>query len=453
MSVFTILRKRLTLPVLKWDRALYVHDYSFGTHASANRQCAQLLHHEVIHKVSAEEIAKYKHLYDYIDHDKTGIKVCDFVKIMRELGLTATEDEIESLFERLNLQSYGVMTEREFVIFISKIKATSFGKLEVESQTNTEKGSLEKEPTWWSGKVAAIKSEVAHYKRGFLLLFDRLKFASNRTLDIVEGRTLSHYESRKVFRAAKDFLILIPVAAVAMLPGGSVVVAFFVKYVPQFLPSTFRLENMTHQRKNELVITEVTAAFEEMELRLNREKVEWIESDASFVNLMEFVMRSEHDSLSLQSFLYNKELNFLEDPHLKANAVIDRLDSKWLLLLCQASLSTAGSGKYDPKKIQKSPLPILRSLLKRRFQHIAENNKKTNKNHSQLSREKVSLERADTLCEVLVARGFPPSLTLADTRVWMQLEDSLLVLLSFIFQLRGEYRSLSSTSVSADCNS
>ena len=41
--------------------------------------------------------------------------------------------------------------------------------------------------------------------------------------------------------------------------------------------------------------------------------------------------------------------------------------------------------------------------------------------------------------EILQRRGFPSSLTPPDTRVWLQLESSLLVLLAFMFQLRDEY--------------
>jgi hypothetical protein len=336
------------------------------------------------------------------------------------------------------------MTEKEFISFISKIKATQLGKLGVESHGKD--GSQDDSQTWWTSKVNAMKSELAHYKRGFYLLKEQLKFAATRTRPILEGRTLSRYETRKVYRAVRDFLMLIPMATVAMLPGGSIAVAFVVKYFPQFLPSTFRLENMTHQRKNEIVITEVTACLEEMERKLQKEKIEWIASDTSVSKLLKFILSPKCDTMSLDIFLHNNELNIMDDTHIKTNGIIDRLDSTWLVLLCQNSMSTAGSGKHDPRNIAKSPSPILRSLLRRRMKQIAHRNKTINNNPDEILKEQLLLE-SDAWSSVLQTRGIPPTLTLAETHVWIKLEDDLSILLSYLFHLRKEYLTIVTSSV------
>lgn len=436
------LRRRL--PVLKWrDNAKCIH-FALRTVSTHERKSSSSAQHLIHAEVNSQDLIKYKNLYDHIDKERNGIKVCDFLKIVRELGLTATEEEIEHLFKGLKLKSYGVMTEKEFISFISKIKATQLGKLGVESHGKD--GSQDDSQTWWTSKVNAMKSELAHYKRGFYLLKEQLKFAATRTRPILEGRTLSRYETRKVYRAVRDFLMLIPMATVAMLPGGSIAVAFVVKYFPQFLPSTFRLENMTHQRKNEIVITEVTACLEEMERKLQKEKIEWIASDTSVSKLLKFILSPKCDTMSLDIFLHNNELNIMDDTHIKTNGIIDRLDSTWLVLLCQNSMSTAGSGKHDPRNIAKSPSPILRSLLRRRMKQIAHRNKTINNNPDEILKEQLLLE-SDAWSSVLQTRGIPPTLTLAETHVWIKLEDDLSILLSYLFHLRKEYLTIVTSSV------
>lgn len=249
--------------MLSYSRASFVCLYSnyFGANFLSEKPSSS----KVIssQNVLWKDSSNYRDLYKHLDHKSNGVKVCDIVNNARKLGLTATEEEIENLFESLHLQSYGVMSEEEFVVFISKLKSTPFDTLDVE--TYTKEKSQNEDKSWWSERVIAVKAESAHCKRGFVLLFEQLKFACKRIMYIIEGRNLSRYESQKVLRAARDLLILIPVATLAVLPGGGVAVAFLVKCFPQFLPSTFRLENMTRQRKNEIVITEVTAVIEEME--------------------------------------------------------------------------------------------------------------------------------------------------------------------------------------------
>lgn len=437
-STHKIIFRRKSLTSLEWYYALRYPLNAFSSHANKKQVTSDILFNK--ERISSENIAKYKYLYEHIDKEGKGIKVCDFVEVVRELGLTATEEEIEKLFKRMNLESYGVMNETEFIHFITNIKDTSFTKLHMEAHSS-DKTDVTKE-SWWSQKLSAAKAEWVHYKRGFKLLYDRLKFASHRTFDILGGRPLSRYESRKVFRAAKDFLILIPVATMAMLPGGSILVAFLVKYFPQLLPSTFRVENLTRQRKHELVITQVTAGIEEMELRLNKEKSEWAKSDLSYDHLLNYIAKSYHTSPSLITFLYGKDLNFNDiNTNLKASGIIARLDDHWLQLLCQASMSNTGAGSYDPRSIRNSPLPVLRSLLLRRMRQIAANNSKVNSDSERLTADKLVIlsEDPESLNKLFKARCFPASLTPEECRVWLQLESSLNVLLAFMFQLRDQY--------------
>ena len=240
--ISSYIRMHRRLSVFNWHRAVYYsHHHALGIQTSPTRKSSCGTKKNVDTELSSQDIAKYKHLYNHIDKERNGIEVCDLLQIVRELGLTATE-EIEHLFKSLNLRSYGVMTEQEFICFIYQIKTTSFGNLKVEV---VDKGGLQDDTeSWWTKKVVSMKSELAHCKRGFQLLSTQLKYAFSQTRLIVEGRPLSRYESRKVFRAVRDFLLLIPVAGGAMLPGGTLLVALVVKYFPQFLPSTFRLENM-----------------------------------------------------------------------------------------------------------------------------------------------------------------------------------------------------------------
>jgi hypothetical protein len=446
MSISLLVRRNLVGSRLGNSFSRYYPRKLYSSHAPTPRKNVAEIITSQHGNISTEDYKKYRFLFKLFDKEGKGVKVCDFVEVVRESGLTATEEEIENLFERMNLQSYGVMNEKEFVSFISNIKTTSYTKLDVQPHI-TKEGS---EMTWWAKKVAAAKYELAHYKRGFSLLYSRLKFAVDRSMNIFEGRSLSRYESRKVINAARDFLILIPVAAMAMLPGGSVVVAFLVKYFPQCLPSTFRVENMSRERKHELVLTEVTAVIEEMELKLSREKVEWTKSDVTYARLLEHLANSTGNSMSLDIFLHNSELNIDINTNLKTKGIIARLDDFWLQLLCQASMSTSGSGSFDPRSIKKSPLPILRSLLRRRMEQIAKNNNSINGNKEKLATELTQLEDPKTLPMVLTTRCFPSTLTPIECQVWMQLENSSQVLLSFMYQLHNEYLAQSATQPKAN---
>lgn len=169
---------------------------------------------------------------------------------------------------------------------------------------------------------------------------------------------------------------------------------------------------------------------------MKKEREEWTESDKKVYMLMAFVgSHSDAGSLSLENLVGDKKVNIVEDAHLNAGAVIDRLDGLWLRLLSEACLSTDGSGKFDTRTIQKTPLPILRSLLRRRIHHIADNNRSVNCSEVEPS----NLESPVNLRSFLKSRGFPPSLTCAETRIWVQLEGELLTLLAHLIHIRWEH--------------
>jgi hypothetical protein len=84
------------------------------------------------------------------------------------------------------------------------------------------------------------------------------------------------------------------------------------------------------------------------------------------------------------------------------------------------------------------------------MEQIAKNNNSINGNKEKLATELTQLEDPKTLPMVLTTRCFPSTLTPIECQIWMQLENSSQVLLSFMYQLHNEYLAQSATQPKAN---
>ncbi|KAH6845627.1 hypothetical protein B0I37DRAFT_380713 [Chaetomium sp. MPI-CAGE-AT-0009] len=73
------------------------------------------------HKLSPEEVAQYKEVFQIFDKDGTGdITADELGQVMRELGLNPSEAELRDLVSEADLDSDGVISFEEFLALMSQ---------------------------------------------------------------------------------------------------------------------------------------------------------------------------------------------------------------------------------------------------------------------------------------------------------------------------------------------
>jgi calmodulin len=73
------------------------------------------------HKLSDEEVAQYKEVFQIFDKDGTGdITADELGEVMRELGLNPSEAELHDLVNEADLNSDGVISFEEFLALMSQ---------------------------------------------------------------------------------------------------------------------------------------------------------------------------------------------------------------------------------------------------------------------------------------------------------------------------------------------
>ncbi|KAK4107130.1 EF-hand [Canariomyces notabilis] len=71
--------------------------------------------------LSAEQVRQFKEVFDVFDKDNTGdITASELGKVMRELGLNPSDEELKDLINEADLNKDGVISFEEFLALMSK---------------------------------------------------------------------------------------------------------------------------------------------------------------------------------------------------------------------------------------------------------------------------------------------------------------------------------------------
>lgn len=443
-------------PGVYFDQTLGQHSYWRHSHASLFlRRSSRLQQKDTLAGDLSARNNKhdntYRAAYDRFDKMQDGnVGVDEFVHHARSFGLILTEEEVEHLYSSFKLKKYGQMDFEEFVRFMDQLRDKSGHEylnnveaqreilLEVAQKDKEAAGEREKkllnwtDERYWEVKLEEAKGEWQHYKRGFSLLKNEVYFAKERFGDVLEGRELSQYESRKVQRAMTDLLRLVPMGAIALLPGGSIVVGVLAKWFPKLLPTTFHVENMSQERRTERVALEMTAAIEEMERKLRKENSDWVKNDEKFSRLLNKVLGGEIKSL--QDLFEGDGVVYANDVNLGSEGMLDRLDEWWLLAISCSFVSDKGQ-----RALSKAPVPILRSIVKRYVRHITTTNVSLNNNQKGLEGLVHPVYSPE---EEVKTRGLPHTIAVDEVQLWCGFQDNRSVLLALMLHVREDYLNL-----------
>ena len=390
--------------------------------------------------ISKRDLDTYKMAYRAFDKLKDGnIGVDEFVAGCRKMGLSMTEEEIETLFHSFDLKTYGSMDFGEFVRFMDHLRDRAGMALDFTRNLSKEVAAKRTddaawhEEEFWEDKWEGLKQEWGHYKRGFSLMTKQVDFARKRFLKVLEGRELSKYEQRKVGRAMKDLLRLVPLAGVGMAPGGSLLIAFAAKKFPTLLPTTFHIENMSQKRRNESVAMEVAAAIEEMERRLRAQSSDWKKTDEKFDLLLDKLASNCYTSV--QDMFSGPGKQYVDNVNIGSKGMLDRLDGKWLF-----AIAAVFATDNQLIALRRTPEPILRAVVKRHVRRISEANDiiNTSEGGTELTETSSAATKKKKGAVDMTDVGFPLSLQPEDLEFWVKLRTDRSVLLALLFQSREE---------------